>query len=98
MKNFSKVDLNHPALEGHFPGHPIVPGVVILDHVITAFRKDRGCSCTIHKIPSVKFLSPLEPGVRIEFTFDLSNNFARFTGKCDGKTIVSGQLEFSLAP
>ena len=24
----------HPALSGHFPGHPIVPGVLVLDEVI----------------------------------------------------------------
>jgi len=98
MKYSTQIDLNHPALEGHFPGHPIVPGVVILDHVIAAFNKERGSSFKINKIPSVKFLSPLEPGVRIDFTFDISNNLARFTGKCGEKTIVSGQLEFSLAP
>jgi 3-hydroxymyristoyl/3-hydroxydecanoyl-(acyl carrier protein) dehydratase len=98
MKYFTRIDHNHPALEGHFSGHPIVPGVVILDEVIAAFKKDRNCSLEIQKIPSVKFLSPLEPGVRMEFTFDLSNNLARFTGKCGEKTIVSGQLQFSLTP
>jgi 3-hydroxymyristoyl/3-hydroxydecanoyl-(acyl carrier protein) dehydratase len=96
--NYStQIDLNHPALEGHFPDHPIVPGVVILDLVITAFRKEDGRSLEIHKIPTVKFLSPLKPGDRIEFIFDTSNNLACFTGKCAEKTIVSGQLEFSLS-
>ncbi len=29
---------NHPAFAGHFPGHPIVPGVVILDHVLSGMN------------------------------------------------------------
>ena len=98
MKHFTEIDPGHPTLEGHFPGHPIVPGVVILDQVIAAFKRERGGSCHVHKIPSVKFLSPLEPGVRIEFRFELSNDHALFTGICDEKIILSGQLEFSPVP
>ena len=98
MKNSTQIDPNHPALKGHFPGNPIVPGVVILDQVIAVFKKEHGDSCTINKIPSVKFLSPLEPGVPIEFTFEVLNDLVRFTGKCGEKTIVSGQLEISSAP
>lgn len=95
MKHSTKIALNHPALEGHFPGHPIVPGVVLLDQVITAFKKEQGRAIKIHKIQWVKFLSPLKPEVRIEFAFSTSNNLTDFTGKCADKTIVSGQFEFS---
>jgi len=95
VKYYTQIEPNHPALEGHFPDNPIVPGVVILDQVIIAFKKEHGDSCTIHKIPSVKFLSPLKPGDRLEFTFDVSNNLVRFSGQCGEKTLVSGQLELS---
>jgi 3-hydroxymyristoyl/3-hydroxydecanoyl-(acyl carrier protein) dehydratase len=98
VKYYTQIEPNHPALEGHFPGNPVVPGVVILDQVIVAFKKEHGDSCAIHKIPSVKFLSPLKPGVRLEFTFDISNDLVHFTGECGEKTIVSGQLELSPVP
>jgi len=98
LKYSTQIDLSHPSLKGHFPGQPIVPGVVILDEMIIAFRKELGRPCKIQKIPSVKFLLPLEPGVRMEFIFDISNNLVRFTGKCGEKIIVLGQLAYSIAP
>ena len=33
---------DHPALAGHFPGNPIVPGVLILDEVMRAAEQWRG--------------------------------------------------------
>ena len=44
-----RVAADHPALPGHFPGRPIVPGVLLLDAVLQAMRRDarrprrRGC-------------------------------------------------------
>ncbi len=55
------VPKNHPALPGHFPGNPIVPGVVILSHVADAIR------CQLpNMIPvtllAMRFYTPLRPG------------------------------------
>ena len=33
---------DHPRLPGHFPGQPIVPGVVVLDHVLAAIESRHG--------------------------------------------------------
>lgn len=57
-----KIPADHPAFAGHFPGTPIVPGVVLLDEVIQAVVADIGVAITQLHISSVKFLSPLKPG------------------------------------
>ncbi len=98
MQHVAKIDLDHPSLEGHFPGQPIVPGVVILDEIIKAFNREQDATCKIQKIPFVKFLLPLQPGAQIVFTFDMSDSLVRFTGKCCEKIIVVGQLEYSITP
>ena len=54
------VPADHPALAGHFPGEPIVPGVVLLDHVLRAAGKGKA------RFPVVKFHAPLGPGEEFE--------------------------------
>ena len=49
----------HPALAGHFPGNPVVPGVVVLDHVCRALMRDHGV--LVKALPLVKFHVPLRP-------------------------------------
>jgi len=51
----------HPSLAGHFPGNPIVPGVVLLDEVIETLSQCHR-ELKIEGISSVKFLAPLLPG------------------------------------
>jgi 3-hydroxymyristoyl/3-hydroxydecanoyl-(acyl carrier protein) dehydratase len=85
---------NHPSLPGHFPGNPIVPGVVILDEVISAAQRWRG-TVMLAKIPTSKFLSPLQA----EQTFTIHLSEARNSGvtfRCTvGETLLaSGQLGF----
>ena len=65
------VDAGHPSLVGHFPGNPIVPGVVILQRVIAAIEAAHA-PLAILRLPQVKFLQPLLPGeaARIELEGD----------------------------
>lgn len=57
-----RVAASHPCLLGHFPGNPIVPGVLILDlvakHILAKYPASR-----IRGFPQVKFLSPLAPEI-----------------------------------
>ena len=49
----------HPALAGHFPGNPIVPGVVLLDYAIHALAQLGGLSEAGIRIGTAKFLAPV---------------------------------------
>ena len=46
---------DHPCLPGHFPGRPLVPGVVLLDRVLAAIEAAHGPTGPL-RLPQVKFL------------------------------------------
>jgi len=61
--NFT-IEADHPSLAGHFPGHPVVPGVVILSRVFAALCA-RPNLPRIVGIRRVKFLRQVLPGQRL---------------------------------
>jgi 3-hydroxymyristoyl/3-hydroxydecanoyl-(acyl carrier protein) dehydratase len=87
------ISADHPALAGHFPGNPIVPGVIILDEVLQAIADWRPAGRLL-RMPTVKFLAPLRP--EQAFTIRLVDADAgRVRFEClreDGQLIVQGLL------
>ena len=55
------ISAGHPALPGHFPGRPVVPGVVLLDRVLDAVQAEYGVDMGALRLPQVKFMQPLLP-------------------------------------
>ena len=55
----------HPSLAGHFPGNPVIPGVVLLEKVL-ATCKAWLPELQVSGLDSVKFLLPVRPGDRFE--------------------------------
>jgi len=55
------VPADHPSLPGHFPGRPIVPGVLVLERVLEAIETQHGPLGAM-RLPQVKFVQPLLPG------------------------------------
>ncbi|MGN6513802.1 MAG: hypothetical protein ACTHKZ_09580 [Lysobacteraceae bacterium] len=60
---------DHPSLPGHFPGRPVVPGVVVLDHVVAAIEAAHGALPPL-RLPQVKFVQPLLPGEEADIVLD----------------------------
>jgi 3-hydroxyacyl-[acyl-carrier-protein] dehydratase len=52
-------DPEHPSLAGHFPGEPIVPGAILLDHAISYV--ERSFARRVSAIPVAKFIVPVRP-------------------------------------
>jgi 3-hydroxymyristoyl/3-hydroxydecanoyl-(acyl carrier protein) dehydratase len=59
MKRDFAIAKDHPAYEGHFPGHPLLPGVVLIAEAMAALDASHWT------VVSAKFLSPVEPGMAL---------------------------------
>lgn len=70
------VPATHAALPGHFPGQPLVPGVVLLDAVAQALRAWRGERLV--RIAEAKFVAPLWPAEPAEVRLSESGERVRF--------------------
>jgi 3-hydroxymyristoyl/3-hydroxydecanoyl-(acyl carrier protein) dehydratase len=78
----------HPALSGHFPGRPVVPGVTLLDRVAAAVENRTGAH--IAALPQVKFLRPLLPEQDATLTLEASGRSIRFHIAQKDETIATG--------
>lgn len=81
------IPVDHPAFVGHFPGNPILPGVVILDIVVSAYGSE------VFGISSAKFLNVVVPGdtLIVEIS-NHENGRAKFAVKRGMDLICEGQL------
>ncbi len=72
------IDPAHPAFAGHFPGKPILPGVVLLDEVMRAIDgaiaaediRDGAPFIDRYTLALAKFHQPASPGARLRICLD----------------------------
>ena len=85
---------DHPCLDGHFPGAPIVPGVVLLDHVGRVAASRYGGR--IRRIVRCKFVAALYPeqACSVELT---PRSSTRLQFRCAGPAgeLAHGVIEWS---
>lgn len=89
------VSAGHPALPGHFPGQPLVPGVVLLEQVALALRAWRGLR--LGRVREAKFMQPLLPAQSALLTLsafaDAADPRLRFEIVCAGRVLARGVIE-----
>jgi 3-hydroxymyristoyl/3-hydroxydecanoyl-(acyl carrier protein) dehydratase len=88
-----RVPHDHPCLPGHFPGRPLVPGVVLLDEVVAAIEAGHGPLGPL-RLPQVKFMQPLLPGeaARVELDGAAPRWRFRVLRADDATVLASGEV------
>ena len=87
-----RIPASHPALPGHFPGRPIVPGVVLLQCVLDEAERWLGKKLSVRKLPQAKFSAPLLPEQDAELELRLTQNELRFRVTRAAQVITQGQF------
>jgi 3-hydroxymyristoyl/3-hydroxydecanoyl-(acyl carrier protein) dehydratase len=89
-----ELELPASACDGHFPGRPLVPGVVQLVAVAATIGQvaDRGGSSTVAAIQRVRFRRPVVPGDRPRLTASHTGHDWRFAVSVRDVVVTEGRL------
>jgi len=99
------VTINEPFFQGHFPGHPIMPGVLIIEAMaqvggmlLLGTLEDAGSKVVYFmSLDNVKFRRPVKPGDQLRFELDLTQirgPVCRMHGvaKVDGDVVAEADM------
>lgn len=103
LLGFKNVSIGEQVFEGHFPGHPIYPGVMILEGMaqaggILAFKsmdmtEEEAAEKVVYfmSIDKAKFRAPVRPGDRLEYEISVIKNKGAIW-VLQGKAFVDGNM------
>ncbi len=93
-----KVHPDEYFFQGHFPGHPVMPGVLIIEalaqcggFLMLSKPDNRGKIAYFMTIENAKFRQPVLPGDILRFEAEVTRERSRF-GECMGKAYVGDKL------
>ena len=104
IKAYKNVSISEPVFQGHFPGHPIYPGVMIIEGMaqaggVLAFKSSSEAEQEAAKdkvvyfmsIDKAKFRNPVKPGDRLEYRLEVLKHRGNIW-VLDGKAYVDDTL------
>lgn len=106
IKGLKNVTINEEFFNGHFPGHPIMPGVLIVEGMaqclgVLVMDGLEGKVPYFVGVESSKFKSPIKPGDQIIYDVaveKIKRNFVKAQGKAyvDGKVACEANFTFCI--
>ena len=99
IRAIKNVTYNEPFFQGHFPGHPVMPGVLIVEAMAQAGGalllgrvEDRANKLIFFTgIDNCRFRKPVVPGDQVVFEVEIVNARKTFA-KMRGRALVDGQV------
>ncbi len=93
------VTINEPFFQGHFPGYPIMPGVLVVEAmaqaggiIMMAEIPDRAKKLVVFTgIERAKFRRPVTPGDQLRIEVEVLS-FRTRAGRIHGRALVNGKL------
>ncbi len=99
------VTINEPFFQGHFPGHPIMPGVLLLEAMaqtggVLALKSDPDPKSKVlyfMSIDKAKFRKPVVPGDQVRFELDVTKQRGTIMGfkavaLVDGAVVAEAEM------
>lgn len=98
------VTINEEFFQGHFPGHPIMPGVLMIEgmaQTLGVLMMTPGAVPYFMSIENAKFRKPVRPGDQLRYEIEVlkvKGKVIKAAGKAtvDGVTVVEATLMFSI--
>lgn len=103
------VTMNEPFFQGHFPGHPVMPGVLILEALAQtgavaalSLPENKGKLALFGGVKNARFKRPVVPGDVLELSCELTAwrsgvGFGKGVARVDGKIAAQAELTFVLS-
>jgi len=110
---YKNVSCNEPFFTGHFPGHPVMPGVLVVEALaqagglLTQLSRDPGAgdgqTFYLVKVDNAKFSRMVVPGDKLELKVELKRrirNMAQYVGvaRVDGEQVACAEILCAAAP
>lgn len=104
------VTINEPFFQGHFPGHPVMPGVLITEAMaqlgavlILSKEEYRNCIPYLAALDKIRFKTPVVPGDQLRIEVEITNvkrNVGKMTAKAmiGDKVAALGEMMCSMMP
>jgi 3-hydroxyacyl-[acyl-carrier-protein] dehydratase len=95
------VSINEPYFTGHFPGYPVMPGVLIIEamaqaaailtYITLGAKHGDGTLFYFAGIDAARFKRPVIPGDQLRLEVEMGR-VKRGVGKFTGRALVDGQI------